>query len=833
VRVVPALIAVNSSPKSVNTVIENLPKSTAQAEVLFEKRSVPLKRAVFRTDSLDRGSMYIGFGCDERDSSRDRSERAGKEEGVMRIMSQLCVLFGLLFVAACQAEEHGGLVISRAYVVPDMIPAELTTDQKPRRHRGATVFAYVRNETSRPVRLGQIRIDGVEVSKLREKRIVAWWRIRPGLLPPQRIAEITVRVQHVTKPEIELTVESEPLRKSLRALVPVAVPKLRIVNVAFSRELKEVYLVVKVQPGAVRGIESVYLDGTDVTSLSERPGLFKSLAPVVVKLDQPLWQGSFHVFTVVDTKGRKTSAGVRAWPTFFELGTFGNSHFKDFAQAGFNTYQSFGSLSKETIDVAHSLGLYVTAPYFHGRTAYFYDRLDLSPVREAINQVKGHSGLLAYYLEDEPDVFDWQYCGCFDHWFELSFPKPVTVKRLVIHELRAYSREYVIQCQSGGKWRTVARKDESQIRACEKSKGGRRVEFRFAPIRVRKLRISIPRSSHMPGIRELEVYDVSGRNVAGSAKARASSRFLAWYGRTGDEPAKAIDGDLNTFWRASHSIPEWVGATAMEMIARAEFYGSLDPQTLTMCLVDNTYTPANWFTYGQLADIFDTDPYVRPSRQGKADFYSVYRQSVLACRASEPNPCFITLWMGWLEGHRRCYTESEERIMVCYALGAGARGINYFIHSSSAGDYSVMTGVLAFPKGPERERARKQALALWEGVARINSQLSVAGKWLAYAYPVDAILKKPSGVWARALLCANGAMVVVLVNQNHTSRLDAFIVNPIPKVAIEIAVPDWLPCEEVLDIMPDAARPLQFQEAGDRVAISVGAVRDGKIILIR
>jgi len=66
-------------------VIENLPKSTAQAEVLFEKRSVPLKRAVFRTDSLDRGSMYIGFGCDERDSSRDRSERAGKEEGVMRI----------------------------------------------------------------------------------------------------------------------------------------------------------------------------------------------------------------------------------------------------------------------------------------------------------------------------------------------------------------------------------------------------------------------------------------------------------------------------------------------------------------------------------------------------------------------------------------------------------------------------------------------------------------------------------------------------------------------------------------------------------------------------
>ncbi|MHA1574308.1 MAG: hypothetical protein ACTSX8_09965 [Alphaproteobacteria bacterium] len=765
---------------------------------------------------------------------------------MMRITSRLYALFvlvfalfGLLSAAACQAEERGRLAISCAYVVPDMIPAELTADRKPRRHRGATLFAYVRNEGSRPVRFGQIKIDGVEVTKLREKRIVAWWRVRPRLLRPQRIAEVTVRLQRVFKPEIKLTIETELPRQSLSALVGVAVPKLRIVNVAFSRELKEAYLVVKLQPDyeaqeeAVRGIARVYLDGVDVTSLSERPGLFKSLAPVVVRLDEPFRHGSFHVFTVVDTKGRETAAGVRAWPTFFELGTFGNHYFKDFAQASFNTYQSFGPLSKKTIDAAHALGLYMTAPYFRARNAYFLDKLDLSRVREAVNEVKGHAGLLAYYLEDEPDCFDWRYCGCFAHWFDLTFPKPVSINRLVIHELRAYSKECVVECQSGGKWRTVAKKDERQISACEKSKGGRRIEFQFAPMRVRKLRISIPRSSHMPGIRELEVYDVSGRNVAGSAKARASSRFLAWYGRSGDEPAKAIDGDLKTSWRASHSIPEWVGATAMEMIARAEFYQSLDPRTLTTCLVDNTYTPANWFTYGQLADIFDTDPYVRPSRRRKANFYSVYRRSVLACRASEPNPCFITLWMGWVGGHRRCYTESEERIMVCYALGAGARGINYFIHSSSAGDYSVMTGVLAFPKGPERERARKQALALWEGVARINSQLSAAGKWLAYAYPVDAILKKPSGVWARALLCANGAMVVVLVNQNHNSTVDAFEVEPIDDVTIEIAAPHWLPCNEVSDIMPNTARALQFQKAGDRAAISVGAVRDGKLIVIR
>jgi len=561
--------------------------------------------------------------------------------------------------------------------------------------------------------------------------------------------------------------------------------------------------------------------------------MFLGLAPVIIRLDEPLTHGSFHILEVVDSKGRQTACGVRAWDSVFEIGTFGNHYFKDFAEAGFNTYQSFGPLSKKKIDTAHELGLRVTAPYFRARRAYFYDKLDLDPVREAVEEVKGHPGLLAYYLEDEPDCFDWRYCGCFGHWFELAFAAPVKIGKVVVHELSAYSRECAVQYWAGGDWREIVRKSAEKLEACPKSKSGRQIEFSFKPIATEKVRLSIPRSSHMPGIRELQVYDASGREIARQGRPRGSSRFLAFYGRRGDEPDKAIDGDLETYWRASHSVPAWVGATGMEMVQRAAFYESLDPRALTVCLVNNTYTPTAWFTYGQVADVFDTDPYVRPSPGGKADYYSVYRRSLLACRASRPRPCFITIWMGWGSKHCRCLTESEERIMAYYAIAAGARGLNYYIHSSSAGDFSVMTGVYAFPKGPARERAREQALTLWQGIARLNKQLTLAGQWLTCGHPVGAVKTVSPGLWARAILCANGAMVVVVVNQKHEATGDKFALEPVREARIEVAVPEWFSCKDALEVTSGGPSSLDFQEKEDAVMLSLPKVEDGKLIVLR
>ena len=726
-----------------------------------------------------------------------------------------------------------------AYAVPDVIPGELTDSGAPERQRGAALFAVVRNPLPDSVRIEHLSLDGTPVEQLRRERVVSWWRVRPNPIPPRGAAEITLRLQRVTTPQVTLAAHPQAPLNPVRILVPTTAPELRIVTCAFSQDMRTVYIIAQTRATysgegePVRSIARVCVDVVDVTAACRRPGVFRGLAPVAIPLSAPFVRGARHFIRIEDSKGRACASFVRASSSVFEIGTFGNFHIEDFAAAGFNAYQSFRGLSKEQVDAAHALGLRITAPYFQPRRAYFYDDLDLTPVRDALQPVKGHPGLLAYYLEDEPDVFDWQYCGSFKHWFEVTLKEPVNVARVGVHELKTYAEEMTLAYAVGDQWREAGRRSSEELAGCPAAKSGRRVEFVLEHVTAQRLRVLIPRASHMPGIRELDIFDRSGANVSRQGSARASSRFLAFYGKTGDEADKAIDGDLETYWRASHSVPAWVGATGQEMARRAEFYETTDPAVPTMCLVNNTYTPGNWFTYAQVADIFDTDPYAFPAPGRKADYYSVYRKSLIACRASAPNPCFITLWMGWGGEHCRCLTEQEERIMAWYALGAGARGINYYIHSSSYGDNAVMTGPWAFPKGPERDRALQQAQVLWQGIGRLNRQLKQVGDWLAAGYPVGAVADVPAGLWAKAVLCAPEALVLVVVNQAHDASGEEFTVTPVSDASVTVDVPPWLPCRDVAEITPEGLSPLTFRHSDGRLTVAFPRIDDGKLVLIR
>lgn len=144
-----------------------------------------------------------------------------------------------------------------------------------------------------------------------------------------------------------------------------------------------------------------------------------------------------------------------------------------------------------------------------------------------------------------------------------------------------------------------------------------------------------------------------------------------------------------------------------------------------------------------------------------------------------------------------------------------------------------MPGVHAFPEGPERGRAREQAEALWEGVGRINSQLRLAGQWVSYGRPVDAVRSVSPGLWTRAILCANQAMVLVVVNQQHTASGEGFSLEPVESAQIQVAVPGWLAPKEALEITSEGLSPVSVQRHDDGVMVSLGKVEEAKLVVLR
>ncbi len=958
--------------------------------------------------------------------------------------------FGIACSNATQAKTNHGLELDSGYLIPDLIPAELVSDKLPgelapgvipfklegsrgaERHAGGTAHLFVYNPGKDPVAIEKIRVDGVSVQELHKQRMAAWWRVRPDLVPAGGLSEVVVRLQKVTTPDVTVELVTGKGGEPLRVVLPAARPRLRIASAAFEQDLKKIYLLIETRPGyvgeyePVRGITRVYLDGVDVTHHCDMRGFFKGVAPVVINLPDPLAEGSFHILKATNTKGDEAACEVRAWKSFFEIGIFGCDNWPELQRLNFNTFQCFGKYSKEALDKADAHGMKVWAPYFPGRKFYFYDNLDLEPVRKSIEEVKGHPALFAYMLEDEPDCFDWQFARRYDHWFILDLEEETMVEKLTLHEFSHHMQECVIETWKENAWHEVARMGADQLAAFKSQGGHRSIEIPVGATATRRIRILIPRSlDDGPGLREIEINDglrgpafvsCSGRgglgpgeatgeadgvrlsvswdrqaydrgprwgefrlhnnagarealyrdqcearsadwqsirvalsglepnrpcklrwyhynadvwpkgwarvaayhdragdgwdkadpllfetgsidclqdpikvghtdfsvtaNAAGEihlstgphskgdayqvlngfeilnegnpirfdldvesgptqegeitpleATASASSRQGTWFGTPGDEADKAIDGKLETHWRAGASNPEWVGATAMEQVERIRYQAELDPKTPSLVLTDNTYTPNNWFTYGPLADIFDTDPYLFPTLGEESDYKSVYRRTLIASRASRPFACFATLWMGWGTSNCRCFTAAEQRIMAYHALGAGARGINYFIYDGHPA--GVMAGVRFFPEGPEREEAQKAADALWNGLGPLNRQLGHAGSWLVCGYPVAAVEGASEGLWARTILSARDALVVVVVNEQYTATGEAFEQEPIPSGHVKVSLPSWIRGKKVSEITPDGLKKLKFRNQAQTVTIPLTDVREGKLLLLR
>ncbi|MDI6827942.1 MAG: hypothetical protein QME62_05605 [Armatimonadota bacterium] len=242
---------------------------------------------------------------------------------------------------------------------------------------------------------------------------------------------------------------------------------------------------------------------------------------------------------------------------------------------------------------------------------------------------------------------------------------------------------------------------------------------------------------------------VPAHNV-GEGRMRTEKQSGVLFYQNKDEP------DAHDFSRGEKlPVMDRLGVNAQaEVLPRMREQRIRDPRTPNLLLVDNTYKPLNWYVYGQIPDIYCTDPYV-PLNGRQLDY--VWRALDCARDASTPRPVISVLWACGLAGARkfgyRAPTPEEERIMVFYALGCGVKGIAYFIDMTSQTGEGKFTGL-------------SDIKPLWEEVGRTNKDIRILAPHLSIGCPIP-VSADSRNVWARVIMCGKDTLVLIAVNTNH------------------------------------------------------------------
>ncbi|MCS6829162.1 MAG: hypothetical protein RMM08_05800 [Armatimonadota bacterium] len=256
-----------------------------------------------------------------------------------------------------------------------------------------TLYLYVHNTGSRPIRPEAFFVNDAPLEKLRQEREAHWWRLLPTPLPPGAAGEIGIRLAKTpdTAPLVRVALDDG---SEIASRVALQAAPVRIETVGFSAGSDTVHLVVEANDRKRRRVERVWLDAQEVTRQCKvlDPYFHTGIAPIVLRLERPLRYGSYHVYRVQTSDGAIAACCVRTGDDWVPLGSYGYATYVEYARNGCNGHNSFAPLSKELLDL-------------HARLAM--KAVMIIGDRPPDDYMKGHPGLLAYSPMDEPDVGDY------------------------------------------------------------------------------------------------------------------------------------------------------------------------------------------------------------------------------------------------------------------------------------------------------------------------------------------------------------------------------------------------------------------------------------------
>ncbi len=234
-----------------------------------------------------------------------------------------------------------------------------------------------------------------------------------------------------------------------------------------------------------------------------------------------------------------------------------------------------------------------------------------------------------------------------------------------------------------------------------------------------------------------------------------------------------------------------------------------DAAALGWLQLDGWGHPANYFIHARGGDIPSSGDY---AGQGAKQPIAVY-DAVNALRwASMPGAFNTLIYAAWEKsiGVPRFPSPQEEKMMAYYCLASGGKGLCYYTYDDSKPGGTGDHGVEANP-------------ALLEAIGRINLTVHTLTPLLLGAYPCNNIVSQHSvdtatnsdALWHRTLLCADGTVILILVNHDFISEVDGFSNTPLKDVRVELHLPPWGHHEAALAADSNRIEELELSTTGD------------------
>jgi len=187
------------------------------------------------------------------------------------------------------------------------------------------------------------------------------------------------------------------------------------------------------------------------------------------------------------------------------------------------------------------------------------------------------------------------------------------------------------------------------------------------------------------------------------------------------------------------------------------------------------------FVYGEVTDICVVNPYEIIFYRNPPEKNAYY--TALGKLASEPRLLW-TIPEAFTYRGTRFPTPEEERIIVWSEIGEGSKGIWYYVSSPKAG----------YPASPPLEAE----------IGRINRELQALKDYIVISEPVSLARADAEKVTAYTLLCGDKGILLILVNNDHTSYFeegkDPFTYQSKENFKAEVKIPQWLKVQGITEV---------------------------------
>ena len=299
-----------------------------------------------------------------------------------------------------------------------------------------------------------------------------------------------------------------------------------------------------------------------------------------------------------------------------------------------------------------------------------------------------------------------------------------------------------------------------------------------------------------------------------------------------DEPDAGDAAVLSTV------VPSYaqLGTLAQSLWYRGQSYWPTYSAYPNILNVDSTFKPHNWYTYGQVADIFAADPYyqvrladsywVRPYQvpvYAKATY--IYGVTSVCQAGCEPKPFHCILNSTRKQDGTKIFrfgTPEEKRIEVYYALAGGAKQFSYWWFTKAGATLDASNGMGA---------NEPDAAALWREVGLLGAEARTAGPALVKSWPAQVGVTAPGNLWTRTLIGGLDTLVLICVNDDYANDRAGTVVRPIDNAEVTVDLPAWLSPTSVFEIDYKGIHDVSYNLNASNLALHLGRVNITRLII--